>query len=148
MHTPEPPTLALSRAVPLDLVDIAAEIQQADRLLGCITSNKLRMIAEQIRSLQQFARELLEEARQDSDLHRVECRFRKRHGHVYHLYRRQDGSQYFSMLSPEDWRGTAPDAYLGSYRLEADMSFTPMNRIGERDGQDRVLQRLFEASVP
>ncbi len=142
----DPPTLALSRAVPLDLVDMASQIQQADQMLGCVTTNKLRVIAEQIRSLQQRAREILEEARQDSDLHRAECRFRKRPGQVYHLYRRSDDTTYFSMLSPQDWRGSPPDPFVGSYRLELDMSFTPLDEVAKRDAQDDVLHRLLCAS--
>ncbi len=142
----DPPTLALSRAVPLDLVDMAAQIQQADQMLGCVTTNKLRIIAEQIRSLQQRAREVLEEARQDSDLHRAECRFRKRPGHVYHLYRRSDGTPYFSMLSPQDWRGSPPDPFVGSFRLEPDMSFTPLDEVDERDAQDGVLRGLLSVA--
>ncbi|MCL2824704.1 MAG: DUF2452 domain-containing protein, partial [Polyangiaceae bacterium] len=125
-----PPTMALSRSVPLNLVDTAAEIQQADQLLCQITSGKLEEIAAQIRILQRRARDILEEAKTSNDLHRVECQFRKRPGHTYYLYCRQDGSQYFSMLSPSDWSNSPPDNHLGDYRLEADMSFTRLEGVG------------------
>jgi hypothetical protein len=109
---------------PLDLVDSARQIQQADLVLGAVVSNKLRLIADQIRGLQEQARGILEEARRDADLHRASCNFRKRAGAVYHLYRRTDGATYFSMLSPEDWNGAPPDPFAGSFRLELDMSWT------------------------
>ncbi len=117
-------------AAPIDLVDIAQEIQQADTLLGAVVGGQLDVIAEQIRALQQKARDLLERAEVNAQLHRAECNFRKRSGHVYHLYRRMDAAAsagrdlYFSMLSPTEWGPKAPHAFEGSYRLELDMSFT------------------------
>ena len=37
-----------------------------------------------------------------------------------------NGERYFSMLSPEDWRGAPPHRFEGSYALEADMRWTPV----------------------
>jgi hypothetical protein len=129
-------------SAPHDLVDTAREIQKADALLSAVTGEKLRLVAEQIRALQSQARELLEEARRSAELHRAECRFQKRVGRVYHLYR--DGERlYFSMLSPGDWGGRAPHAYEGSYRLEADMGWTPVERAASRDAQDASARRLL-----
>jgi hypothetical protein len=65
---------------------------------------------------------------------------------VYHLYRRtRDGSDapYFSMLSPADWRGKAPDRFEGSYRLENDASFTPLDEIAARDGRALSSRKLL-----
>jgi hypothetical protein len=67
---------------------------------------------------------VIERARRDAELHRATCQMVKRPGAVYHLYRRPSGEAYFSILSPDDWRGAAPHAYEGSYRLEIDLSFT------------------------
>lgn len=115
----------LSRlSAPHDLVDVAREIQQADTTLGGVTVAKLRVIAEQIRNLQAQAAQILDDAKHSGDLHRAACNFKRRPGHVYHLYRqRSDAKLYWSMLSPEEW-GTPPDEFQGSYRLELDMSFT------------------------
>ncbi|MBI5532982.1 MAG: DUF2452 domain-containing protein [Deltaproteobacteria bacterium] len=139
------PTRALSRQVPLDLVGMAGEIQSADQTIGAMTGGKLQLIAEQIRRLQEHARSILEQARIDASLHRASCLFRKRPGHVYHLYRRDDEALYFSMLSPEDWRGSPPDAFEGSFRLELDMSWTPYDRLQERDSHDEAIRKLLEA---
>jgi hypothetical protein len=49
---------------------------------------------------------------------------------VYHLYRDGNGSLYFSMLSPEEWGGNPPHGFEGSYRVEVDMSFTPVRAAG------------------
>jgi hypothetical protein len=115
----------VSRLAPAhDLVDTARQIAEADHLIGTVTNAKLELIAKQIRALQDEARGILDDARANADLHRAACNFRKTPGHAYHLYRRGDGSLYFSMLSPEDWHGEPPHAFEGSYRLEADMSWT------------------------
>jgi hypothetical protein len=112
-----------SRLAPVhDLVDVARQIQEADAMLGAVAHGKLQVIAEQIRALQEQAREVIAAAQRDAGLHRAECRFRKRVGQRYHLYRRDDGSEYFSMLSPEEW-GRCPHMHAGTYELQADMSW-------------------------
>ena len=115
----------LSRLAPsYDLVDVAAQIQKADETLATMTGGKLAVIAEQIQKLQEQARTLLERARRDAELHRAVCRFEKKPGGVYHLYRREGGELWFSMLGPDEWFGEQKQAFEGSYRLELDMSFT------------------------
>lgn len=109
---------------PIELLDVAREIQDADRMLGAVVGGQLELIAEQIRTLQEKARAILERAQEAGDLHRASCQFKKRPGATYHLYRRPGGDRYFSMLSPDEWGGSPPHAYEGSYRLEIDMSWT------------------------
>jgi hypothetical protein len=114
----------LSRLAPaFDLIDVAREIQEADKMLGAVVGGQLEVIAKQIQSLQEQAQALLEKARVAAELHRADCHFKKRAGHVYHLYRRPNGTAYFSMLSPKEWGGAPPHAFEGSYRLEVDQSF-------------------------
>jgi hypothetical protein len=133
----------LSRlSAPHELVDVAREIQNADTTLGGVTVAKLRIIAEQIRKLQESARQVLDDAKHASDLHRAACNFKKRPGAVYHLYRKAEGALYWSMLSPEDW-GTPPDAFEGSYRLEVDMTWTPAGETDSRDSLEEPLRKLL-----
>lgn len=121
----------VSRLAPThDLVDTARKIAEADQILGTVVHGKLSVIAEQIRTLQAQARRLLAEAQHDAVLHRARCSFQKRVGHTYHLYTRPDGSSWFSMLGPLDWRGNPSHAFVGSYRLEPDMSWTPLDAAG------------------
>lgn len=129
----------LSRLAPAyGLVDMARVVEEADRVLGSVAGRELELIAEQIRALQEKAREVLERAQRDALLHRAECRFKKQPGGVYHLYRRDEGHVYFSMLSPTDWGGSPPHAYEGSYRLEADQSFSPQDARPRTDGAEMV----------
>lgn len=114
----------VSRLAPvISLVDVAREIQAADAILSVKMTAELAIIADQIKALQERARTALAEAEESARLHRATCNFKKRPGHVYHLYRRDSGALYFSMLSPEDWGGRCPDTFEASYRLEIDMSF-------------------------
>lgn len=117
----------VSRLAPrFDLVDVARQIQEADTLIGAVAERQLELIAKQIRGLQDEARAVIERARRDAELHRATCRFVKRPGAVYHLYRRPSGELYLSLLSPGDWNGVPPHAFEGSYRLENDMSFSKL----------------------
>jgi hypothetical protein len=120
-------------APPHDLVDVAREIERADALIASVTTDKLRLLAEQIRALQDRARHILAAAHRDAELHRASCAFQKRPGRIYHLYRRNDGTRYFSMLSPADWSQKPPDPFEGSYRLEVDMSWTPEDQLDVRE---------------
>lgn len=107
-------------APPFSLVEMAKEIEQADRLINARASAKLQLIADQIRALQDEARKTLAEARKDQELHRAHSSFIRKPGHIYHLYKKDDGGFYFSMLSPSEWRKSPPHRFVGSYRLEND----------------------------
>ncbi|MCH9682245.1 MAG: DUF2452 domain-containing protein [Deltaproteobacteria bacterium] len=121
----------VSRLAPAhDLVDTARQIAEADQIIGTVVHGKLQVIAEQIRTLQEQARRIMTEARDNASLHRASCQFQKRVGHTYHLYERPNGTSYLSMLGPDDWRGDPPHTFSGSFRLEADMSWTPAGTAG------------------
>lgn len=136
----------VSRLAPaFQLVDVAREIQLADTMLGEVVGSKLELIAEQIRSLQAKAREILSKAEVDAALHRATCRFNKRPGQVYHVYERPDGQRYFSILSPAEW-GTPPHRHVGSYRLEVDMSWTATADMDARDQARAFLSPVLRSS--
>jgi hypothetical protein len=118
----------LSRTAPsYDLVDVAQQIQKADETLATMTGGKLGVIAEQIAKLQEQARVLLEKARRDAELHRAACSFEKQAGGEYHLYRREEGSRWFSRIGPNEWVTPQAQTFEGTYRLELDMSFTRLD---------------------
>ncbi len=110
----------------MDLVDVAKEIERADRMIGSVSSGKLGVIAKQIRALRDEAQAILEAARRDLSLHHAECAFIKRPGATYHLYERTTGALYLSMLSPEEWNGAPPHTFRGSFQLQLDQSWHPV----------------------
>ena len=130
----------VSRLAPaIELVELAREIAEADRFLNVRVTAKLKVIADQIRALQNEARSILDEARQNQELNHALCSFQRRPGNIYHLYKKKNGTTYFSMLSPEDWKSKPPHEYTGSYRLENDMSWTNMADGGSKDNRNRFL---------
>jgi len=135
----------VSRLAPgFGLVDLAREIERADQAVSGRLSAQLQVIADQVKALQAQAREVLEQARDDQRLHHARCAFRRMPGHTYHLYRETDGSLAFSMLSPDDWNGRPPKPFLGSYRLEPDMSWTPADEAHQQDDSRQLVRRLLD----
>jgi hypothetical protein len=123
---------ALSRlSGPVSLVEVAKEIEQADQWIASTANAKLNVIAAQIRALRDAAQQVLEKAEFDAALHRAEAHFKRYPGRVYHLYERTDGKRYWSLLSPEDWQNKMPHAFVGSFRLEVDQSFTALDSMAQ-----------------
>ncbi|MBD3671662.1 MAG: DUF2452 domain-containing protein [Gammaproteobacteria bacterium] len=134
-----------SRLAPtIDLVNMAREISQASNMVTQQTSAKLRVIANQIKALQAEAHEIMETAQQDQVLHQAQCNFKKQAGNIYHLYRHPNGRNYFSMLGPDEWGGRPPHEFVGSYRLESDMSWTAAESIKPEDEDAMMIRRLLE----
>ena len=122
----------VSRLAPsFSLVEMARDIEEADRLVNATVSAKLQVIADQIRALQEEARAALAKARQDQELHHAHCTFQRRPGQIYHLYAKLDGRRYLSMLSPAEWHNAPPHRHLGSYRLENDLSWTQVGQASD-----------------
>lgn len=90
------------RAPPNDLVTTARLIAEADDALSIQAAGKLRSLAEQLEALQEQARQILRQTEQSRELQRLPCAFRKIPGHACHLYRRFDGSTFFSMIAPAE----------------------------------------------
>ncbi|MDZ7750255.1 MAG: DUF2452 domain-containing protein [Gammaproteobacteria bacterium] len=135
-------------APPIELVDLARQVAEADNMVNAQATARLRSIAKQIKALQQEARDVLEDTRRNQELHRARCNFRRIAGKVYHLYRTPADELYFSMLSPEDWGNRLADHYEGAYRLENDMSWTPEAAFEDIDDSRDVIEHLLENLGP
>ncbi|XP_029803554.1 uncharacterized protein C1orf50 homolog isoform X2 [Suricata suricatta] len=135
---------------PLDLVALAEQVQKADEFIRANATNKLTVIAEQIQHLQEQARKVLEDARRDADLHHVACNLVKKPGNIYYLYKRESGQQYFSIISPKEWGTSCPHAFLGAFKLQHDMSWTPYEDIEKHDAGISIVDRLLSqpAALP
>ncbi len=127
---------------PVSLVDTAKVIETASATVAMRTNAQLEVIVEQIRSLQAQAREIVEQARRDVDLIHADCRFRRVPGRIYHLYERDDGRRYFSMLGPDEYGTGSPDGFVASFRYEHDESWTRLDEIEARDRR-RAESRAF-----
>ncbi|XP_062545845.1 uncharacterized protein C1orf50 homolog isoform X1 [Armigeres subalbatus] len=130
-----------------DIVALAREIQSAEIQVKNNACAKLLVIAEQVKFLQEQARKILEETQSAQDLHNAACNFKKIPGHVYHLYKRDSGQTYFSMLSPEEWGPNGcVHSYQGSYRLEHDQTWTATEKLQEVSNQLKWARNLLDSS--
>ncbi|KAH8298108.1 hypothetical protein KR018_006911, partial [Drosophila ironensis] len=129
-----------------DIIALAQQIQNADKQLKNTTCHKLSVIMDQIKMLQNQAMEILKESNDHRDLHSAACNFTKKPGQIYHLYQRSSGQKYFSMLSPEEWN--PPDQkFIGSYRLEFDLSWTPVDKIREQDEKLKWAEQCMQKAM-
>lgn len=148
--TPNPAGLALVNPYlthragdPLDLVALAEQVQKADEFVRANATNKLTVIAEQIQHLQEQARKVLEDARRDADLHHIACNIVKKPGNIYYLYQRESGQQYFSIISPKEWGTSCPHDFIGAYKLQHDLSWTPFEDIEKQDAKISIVDNLL-----
>ena len=114
---------------PVSLVDMARVIESASAKVALRTNAQLEVIVEQMKALQERAREIIEQASRDVDLIHAECRFHRVPGRVYHLFERADGHRFFSMLGPDEYGGAGPSGFVASYRYEHDESWTRLDEI-------------------
>lgn len=135
-------------AARIELVDMAREIEKADEALGLVVGAKLEVLRDQMRALQEQARKLLEEAQASALLQRAKCNFKKIPGKTYHLYRKSDGDHYFSMLSPDEWGGSPPHAFEGSYKVDIDLSLRPLGDERSRPDGKAVVAHLLRGESP
>ncbi|XP_071376833.1 uncharacterized protein C1orf50 homolog [Centroberyx affinis] len=128
---------------PMDLVALATQVQRGDDFVKANASNKLTVIADQIRYLQQQARKVLEDAKKDADLHHAACNIVKKPGTMYYLYQRPSGQKYFSIISPKEWGPSCPHPFVGAYKLQHDMSWTPIEEVEKRDAEIAIMDKLL-----
>lgn len=135
-----------SRLTPaIDLVDLAKEIDQADTMVNSRVNAQLQVIADQIKTLQDQARDILSSAQKDQYLHRAKCSFKRIPGKTYHLYEKESGEVYFSLLAPSDWGGgLTPHRFMGSYRLEVDMSWTELGEEERKNNPAHMVKNLLD----
>lgn len=142
LHSGMPP-----RKMPrTDLIELARQIETADEFIKANVSNKLAVIAEQVQFLQKQAHRILKEAQLNAKLHHAACNFKKVPGSVYYLYKRPNGQEYFSMIKPEEWGSKCPHEFLGGYRLESDLTWTPTEAIEEKNRQMEAINRIAQFS--
>ena len=128
-HSAPYPVSRLSAA--FNVLDLAQEVEQAEKIISTTSHAKLKLIAEQMLQLKQQARQILEDTQKNNQLHRAQCQFQKIPGKTYHLYKKPDQQLYFSMLNPQEWGDNHADYYQGAYTLQADMSWLEVNNSEE-----------------
>ncbi|MEK9697617.1 MAG: DUF2452 domain-containing protein [Candidatus Poseidoniales archaeon] len=80
-------------------------------------SHKLRSRYEE---LQEEFRKLVETSEDTQRMYNASISFLPIVGKVYYLYKREDGSEWVSMIDPDEWGHGYDFEYIGSYRLATD----------------------------
>uniref|UniRef100_A0A3Q2E3P8 Chromosome 1 open reading frame 50 n=1 Tax=Cyprinodon variegatus TaxID=28743 RepID=A0A3Q2E3P8_CYPVA len=127
----------------MDLVALAQQVQKGDDFVKANACNKLTLIADQIRYLQEQARKVLEDAKRDADLHHAACNIVKKPSTMYYLYQRPSGQKYFSIICPQEWGPSCPHPFLGAFKLQHDMSWTPMEQVEKREAEIAIMDKLL-----
>jgi len=130
-----------------DLVELAQQVQTADQFTRATAGSKLQVIAEQVRFLQEQARKVLEDARIASLIHKTSCNFKKIPGKTYYIYkqRKNPDEEFISMISPEEWGASGPE-FVAGYRLEFDMSWTPLKDCDKRANELQLIHKILDTS--
>lgn len=132
------------RSSPSDLVDLAQQIQKGNEFVKANTVNQLSVIAEQIRHLQEKARKVLEESHRDTMLHQAACNLVKKPGTIYYLYQKPSGQSHLSIISPQEWGTSCSSKFLGGFRLEFDQSWTPMEKLQQRESEIQLMEKIMQ----
>merc|ERR1712156_650197 len=125
-----------------DLVELAGEIQTADKFTRATAGSKLSVIAEQVRFLQEQARKILEDAQRDKEINHMACNFKRIPGKLYFIYKRANGKNYMSMISPEEWGKDCPE-FVAAYKLEHDMSWTPQANVTAKEDENAIIDKIL-----
>lgn len=132
---------------PTDLVALATQVQKGDEFIRANACNRLTVIADQIKYLQEQARKVLDDAKKDADLHHAACNMVKKPGNMYYLYLRPSGQRYFSIISPQEWGPSCPHQFIGAYKLQYDMSWTPIEDVDKKDSEIAIMDKLLNQQI-
>lgn len=83
---------------------------------------QLKLIAEQINSLQQKAQEIIYSAKINDKLHNIEINCKKVCGNYYYHYIDSNNNEILSIISPEEWN-MENKKFLGKYLFNYDNLF-------------------------
>ena len=90
--------------------------------------SKLKLLSQQIEIIKKQIHETVSEGLINTNLHKVECRFKKVCGNTYHLYKKND-NYFFSQLSLSDWNYNPPYQFIASYLYDFDHSYKHLNGL-------------------
>ncbi len=84
------------------------------------TDMQLAQIRKQVELLASQAQEIQKRVEISERIYKVGMNFKPLISHVYHLYTRPDGSEFLSMVAPEEWGRSSKAAFQATVKLLAD----------------------------
>ena len=122
---------------------------KADKFTRAVAGSKLSAIAEQVKFLQAQANKCLQDAQRDKEINHMACNMVRRPGNVYYIYKRksviknQISTEYMSLIAPEEWGPDGPE-FVTAYKLNHDMTWTPMADIAQKDAENAKIDQLLQ----
>ncbi len=95
------------------------------------TDLDLAQIKEQIELLARQAKAIQDRVTISEEIYAAEMNFEPFIGKTYHLYRRSSGKPVLSLVSPEEWGGNPPFAFVATIRLMADHTWDVLRKAEE-----------------
>lgn len=87
------------------------------------TNKQLDQIRKQVELLMEQAKSIHTRVEMSERIYEADINFKPIHGHTYYLYRRKDGSDILSMVSPAEWGAKPPYEYVATVKLMADSTW-------------------------
>ena len=84
------------------------------------TDMQLAQIRKQVELLASQAQEIQRRVDISERIYKVGMNFKPLISHIYHLYSRPDGSEFLSMVAPEEWGRAAKISFQATVKLLAD----------------------------
>jgi len=84
------------------------------------TDMQLAQIRKQVELLASQAQEIQKRVEISERIYKVGMNFKPLISHVYHLYTRPDGSEFLSMVAPEEWGRSSKADFQATVKLLAD----------------------------
>ena len=81
---------------------------------------KLKSVIQQMEMLKIQAKNIIEEAKSQNELHNVKVNFKLVSGKTYYLYESKQG-KYFSLIAPMEWDHSGK--FIGKYFYDYDKQF-------------------------
>lgn len=113
---------------PLILSEVKNEEMLQKIKSDSICYSKLKLLSSQIEILKHQIKETISDGLINTNLHNVECRFKKVCGNTYHLYKKNN-KYFFSQLSFVDWLGNPPNEYIASFLYDYDHCYKKINNL-------------------
>lgn len=110
---------------PASLTKPIEELERARQRLEPSVRHKLDFLLDQMRFLRKEAWKVVNQAIDSDDLHKIQCGFQKEPGMVVHVYSREEGSRFLSLVAPDEFK-RHDLKHHGSFLINSDMSFSCM----------------------
>ncbi len=91
---------------------------------------QMAMLKRQAEALMEEARRIEERLRLSAQIFEADVNFTPVVGQIYHLYNRESGSKFLSLIGPRQWsERSKPLEHLGTFRYLADSTWEPFPAV-------------------